>query len=113
MLADTRSKTLVTNFMSQWLWQRNVRTSRPTHTSSLQFDDSLRDAFEQETRLFLESQLRDDRSVIELLTANYTFVNERLARHYGMPNVYGSHFRRVVYPDPRAAVCWGTAASWQ
>ena len=65
------------------------------------FDENLREAFQRETELFLESQLREDRSVLELLTANYTFVNERLARHYGIPNVYGSHFRRVTFADDR------------
>ena len=63
------------------------------------FDDNLRQAFQRETELFVDSQLRDDRSVVNLLTADYTFVNERLARHYGIPNVYGSHFRRVTLPD--------------
>ena len=67
------------------------------------FDDNLRDAFARETELFLASQLRDNRSVLELITADYTFVNERLARHYGIPNVYGSTFRRVRLPDNRSA----------
>ena len=76
------------------------------------FDDNLREAFQRETELFLESQLREDRSVLELLTANYTFVNERLARHYGIPNVYGSRFRRVTCRQTtRAAGCSATAAS--
>ncbi len=95
MLRDPRADSLVTNFAGQWLWQRNLLIHTPDRERFTDFDDNLRQALETETRLFLESQIRDDRPVPELLTADYTFVNERLARHYGMPEVYGSHFRRV------------------
>src|SRR5262249_33015012 len=91
----------VDNFAGQWLYLRNVRMARPDSFQFPDWDDNLRAALTKETELFLESQLRDDRSVGELLTANYTFLNERLARHYGIPNVYGNHFRRVTLPDGR------------
>ena len=96
MLADPRSKALVDNFVGQWLYVRNLRSVNPDSQTYPDFDDSLRDAFQRETELFVESQLRADRSVVDLLSANYTFVNERLARHYGIPSVYGSRFRRVT-----------------
>jgi hypothetical protein len=95
MLADKRSKELVNNFAGQWLQLRNMRVVVPDPKVFPEFDDTLREAMLTETELFFESQLREDRSVVDLLTADYTFVNERLARHYGIPNVYGSHFRRV------------------
>jgi hypothetical protein len=101
LLGDARSSTLVSNFFDQWLYLRNMRAVVPDPRAFPEFDDSLRQAFQTETSLFLESQLRDDRSVLELLTADYTFLNERLARHYGIRNVYGSHFRRVTFPDDR------------
>src|SRR6202008_1315400 len=85
------------------LYLRNVRGHAPDPNLFADFDDNLREAFTQETELFLQSQIRDDRSVVDLLRANYTFVNERLARHYGIPGVYGSHFRRVVLADERRA----------
>jgi mono/diheme cytochrome c family protein len=103
MLADPRSSALVTNFGGQWLWLRNLRSSSPNADLFPEFDDNLREALVKETELFLTDQLQSDRSVVELLTADYTFLNERLARHYGIPNVYGSHFRRVQYPDDRRA----------
>jgi mono/diheme cytochrome c family protein len=96
MLADRRSRALVDNFAGQWLMLRNIRTVSPDAELFPDFDENLRDAFKQETELFFASQLQDDRTVPELLTANYTFLNERLARHYGVRNVYGSHFRRVT-----------------
>ena len=99
MLADPRSKTLVTNFASQWLGIRRLSVVTPDPTAFPDFDENLRQAFQQETELFLESQLAEDHSVADLLTANYTFVNERLARHYGIPNIYGNHFRRVELAD--------------
>ena len=99
MLADSRSIALVRNFAAQWLYLRNVQAAAPDVNAFPMFDDNLRQAFQRETELFVASQLRDDRSVVNLLTADYTFVNERLARHYGIPNVYGSHFRRVTLPD--------------
>ena len=103
MLADPRSSALVANFGGQWLYLRNVRGHAPDPDLFPEFDDNLREAFSRETEMFFDSQLRDDRSVVDLLRANYTFVNERLARHYGIPGVYGSHFRRVTLPDDRRA----------
>jgi mono/diheme cytochrome c family protein len=103
MLADPKSKAIVDNFVGQWLYLRNLRTVTPNADLFPRFDDNLRDGFLQETSLFVESQIRDDRPLLELLTANYTYLNERLARHYGIPDVYGSHFRRVTYPDDRRA----------
>ena len=95
MLADDRSRSLVENFASQWLHLRNLAAIRPDMRLFPDFDENLRQAFRQETELFLRSVLREDRSVLDLLRADYTFLNERLARHYGIPNVYGSRFRRV------------------
>ena len=103
MLDDPRAKSLVTNFASQWLHLRNLRAAAPDVNAFPEFDDDLRDALQRETELFLEAQLREDRSVLELLTADYTFVNERLARHYGLDGVHGSHFRRVTPGDDRRA----------
>ncbi len=99
MLADPRARALVQNFAAQWLYLRNVEQLNPDSYQFPDWDDDLRRAFVTETELFLEDQLRTDRSVTELLTAPYTFVNERLARHYGLPGVYGSHFRHVELPD--------------
>jgi hypothetical protein len=96
MLADSRSKALVANFAGQWLYLRNLPGLSPVLAEFPDFDDNLRQAFRQETEMFFESIIREDRSVLDLLTADYTFVNERLARHYGIPNVYGSQFRRVT-----------------
>jgi hypothetical protein len=103
MLADERSRALVANFAGQWLYLRNLRLAAPNASVFPEFDDNLREAFQRETELFIEEQLRSDPSVEELLTANYTFVNERLAEHYGLPNVYGSHFRKVTFSDDRRA----------
>jgi hypothetical protein len=100
MLADTRSRSLVTNFAEQWLYLRNLDSARPDMRAFPDFDDNLRQAFRQETELFFESVMREDHSVLDLLSANYSFLNERLAKHYGIPNVYGSRFRRVTFsPD--------------
>jgi hypothetical protein len=99
MLADERSSSLVTNFASQWLHLRNLESATPDLRRFPNFDDNLRQAFRQETELFVESILREDRSLTDLLGANYTFVNERLAKHYGIPHIYGSHFRKVTFPD--------------
>nr|MBA2355245.1 DUF1592 domain-containing protein [Acidobacteriota bacterium] len=96
MLADDRSRALVTNFASQWLHLRNLDAITPDMRLFPDFDDNLRDAFRQETERFVDSILREDRSALDLLSANYTFLNERLARHYGIPHVYGSRFRRVT-----------------
>ncbi len=96
MLADPRADALVQNFAGQWLHVRNLRNIVPNHDEFPDFDDTLREAFQRETELFFDSIMREDRPVLDLLTADHTFVNERLARHYGIPNVYGSHFRRVT-----------------
>ena len=99
MLADPRSRSLVTNFAAQWLFLRDVETKAPDVYLFREFDEGVRAAFVRETELFLDSILRADRSVLELLTADYTFLNEPLARHYGMPQITGSHFRRVTLPQ--------------
>jgi hypothetical protein len=99
MLADSRSASMVNNFAAQWLYLRNVAAARPDPRLFPDFDEGLRQAFVRETELFFDSVLRENRSVTDLLTANYSFVNERLAKHYGIPNVYGSHFRRVTLTD--------------
>jgi hypothetical protein len=99
MLADSRSKALIDNFAEQWLHLRNLKNSNPDLAAFPDFDDNLRQAMQEETERFFDSIMREDRSVIDLLNADYTFVNERLARHYGMPNIYGSRFRRVPVPD--------------
>ena len=96
LLADARSKSLVDNFASQWLRLRNLESQERESADYPEFDENLRDAFRRETELFVESTIREDRSVLELLSANYTFVNERLARHYGIRGVYGDRFRRVT-----------------
>jgi hypothetical protein len=97
MLADERSRALVNNFAEQWLYLRNLASANPDMRLFADFDDNLRQAFREETELFFESILREDRSVLDLLRANYTFLNERLAKHYGIPHVYGAHFRRVTF----------------
>jgi len=100
MLADPRSEALVTNFADQWLFLRNLNFAIPDPRLFPDFDENLRQAMRRETELFVESVMREDRNVLDLLRAKYTFVNERLAKHYGIPNVYGSHFRRVEFgPD--------------
>jgi hypothetical protein len=106
MLADPRSESLVTNFAEQWLFLRDIEAKRPDELLFPDFDETLRAAFRRETDLFLDSVLRENRSVLDLLTANYTFVNDRLARHYGIPNVEGSYFRRVELPpdSPRGGL---------
>ena len=102
MLKDPRARALVDNFAAQWLRLRNLRSHTPIARDFPNFDNELREAFRIETELFFQSIIRDDRSVLDLLNADYTYVNERLARHYGIPNVYGSHFRRVtVQQDAR------------
>jgi hypothetical protein len=99
MLADARADALIANFAGQWLHLRNVETITPD-PFIFPFDEFLRRAFLKETELFVASIFRDDRSLLDLLTADYTFVNERLAEHYGIPKVYGSQFRRVAVTDP-------------
>jgi hypothetical protein len=88
---------LVNNFADQWLYLRNLETIIPDARAFPDFDDNLRQAMRRETELFFESIMREDRNVLDLLSANYTFLNERLAKHYGIPNVYDSYFRRVTF----------------
>jgi hypothetical protein len=95
MLADPRSRSLVSNFADQWLHLRNLESITPDLRLFPDFDDNLRQAFRQETELLFESVVREDRSVLALLKSDHTYLNERLAKHYGIPHVYGSHFRRV------------------
>ena len=99
MLADERSQSLVTNFAGQWLYLRNLEAVIPDMRLFPDFDDNLRQAMRQETELFFESILREDRSVLDLIKTDYTFLNERLAKHYEIPHVYGSQFRRVAVDD--------------
>ena len=96
LLGDDRSRALVDNFASQWLRLRNLESQERESADYPEFDENLREAFRRETELFVESNIREDRSLLELLSANYTFVNERLARHYGIAGVYGDRFRRVT-----------------
>ncbi len=106
LLADARSQALVDNFASQWLRLRNLESQERESADYPEFDENLREAFRRETELFVGSTIREDRSLLELLSANYTFVNERLARHYGIRGVYGDRFRRVTLdPDhPRGGL---------
>jgi len=95
MIADGRFDAFIRNFVGQWLWLRNLPSASPVEIAFPDFDGSLRQAFERETELFAESIVRENRGALEFLTADYTFLNERLARHYGIPNITGAHFRRV------------------
>jgi hypothetical protein len=95
MLADSRAQNVVRNFAEQWLHLRNLESTTPDLRLFPEFDDNLRQAFRRETELHFETVLREDRNVLDLLKADYTFLNERLAKHYGIPHVYGSHFRQV------------------
>ena len=99
MLADPRAEALTTNFAAQWLHLRNLAAVQPNIRIFPDFDDNLRQGLRRETELLFQSIVTEDRSVLDLLTADYTFVNERVAKHYGYPNVYGDHFRRIVRPD--------------
>jgi mono/diheme cytochrome c family protein len=110
MLADPRSKTLIDNFAEQWLHLRNLKSSNPDLGAFPDFDDNLRQSMKEETELFFASIMREDRSVMDLVNADYTFVNERLARHYGIPDIYGSRFRRVQIPDERRRGLLGQAS---
>jgi hypothetical protein len=103
MLSDSRSTALVTGFFDAWLSLDQLATMKGDSKLFPEFDDELRGAFRRETELFVESQLREDRSSLDLWTANYTFLNERLARHYGVPNVSGPEYRRVTWPGPERA----------
>jgi mono/diheme cytochrome c family protein len=99
MLADPRSEALTANFAGQWLQLRNLAAVTPSEVLFPDFDDTLRQAFRRETELFFDSVIREDRRLLDLLDADYSFLNERLARHYGMPGIKGSHFRRVTLAD--------------
>ena len=111
MLAQSRARqTLTESFAGQWLGLRRLRNASPDPSVFPEFDQNLRVAMQRETQLFLETQLREDRPLVELVTANYSFVNERLARHYGIPHIYGNHFRRVTWPDDRRAGLLGHAS---
>ena len=98
MLADPKAEAMTTNFTGQWLGVRSLKTSEPVVNLFPDFDDNLRHAYQRETELFFDSIVHEDRSILDLLTADYTFVNERLAKQYGIPNIYGSQFRRVTLP---------------
>jgi hypothetical protein len=100
MLADARAEALATRFGGQWLRLQDIKKNRPDPLLYPYWDDTLADAFRRETELFFDSLIREDRSVLDLLAADYTFVNERLAKHYGIPNVMGHEFRRVTLTDP-------------
>jgi cytochrome c551/c552 len=100
MLDDPRANALVSNFAGQWLYLRNLAVAKPDPDVFPDFDDSLRDSFRKETELFFANVLHEDHSILELLDANYTYLNQRLAEHYGIHNVYGSQFRKVTLTDP-------------
>jgi mono/diheme cytochrome c family protein len=104
MLADPRSKALVENFADQWLELRRLDSAAPVENVFPDFDGELRQSFREETDRLIDSMLRDDRPISDLLTSSYSFINERLARHYGIPNIVGSRFRRVTMPEERAGL---------
>jgi hypothetical protein len=110
MLRNPRSNALVENFANRWLELNKLPGIVPDTRIYPEFDENLRDAMAQETRLFVGSQLHDDRGVTELLTANYSFLNERLAQHYGIPNIYGANFRKVTFPDETRGGLLGQAS---
>src|SRR5262249_53510113 len=97
MLADPRSRALVDNFAGQWLLLPHLPSVRPEPDLFPDFDEELRASFQRETELFLDNQLKEDRSIVELISADYSYLNERLARHYGVPGVHGANFRRVAF----------------
>src|SRR4030095_3042625 len=110
MLADPRSQSLVKNFSGQWLFLRNIARIAPDTTTYPYFDENLRQALAKETELLIESQVREDHSVADLLTTDYTFLNQRLAEHYGIKGVYGNEFRRVKLEDPNRYGLLGQAS---
>ena len=101
MLADPKSQAIIDNFAGQWLQLRNVRNVQPNSDLFPDFDDNLRQGLKHETELFFESIMREDRPVLDLMSANYTFLNERVAKHYSIPGIFGSRFRRVTLTDER------------
>ena len=107
MLGDRRSRNLVTNFGAQWLHLRNLDGITPDMRVFPDFDDNLRQAFRQETEMLLDSVMQEDRNVLDLLRADYTFVNERLAKHYGIPHIYGSRFRKVALDEVTSGIRGG------
>ena len=96
MMADPRASAFIENFVGQWLYLRNLDSIYPDPAGFPEFDENLREAFQRETELFIDDQVRSDRSLLELLSADYTFVNERLARHYNIPGIYGNRYRKVT-----------------
>jgi hypothetical protein len=110
MLADPKADALVSNFAGQWLLLRNLQSQTRDQAVFPNFDDNLRQAFRTETEMLFAGVMREDRSVVDLLDADYTFVNERLAKHYGIPGIYGSHFRRVKVTDPNRRGILGQGA---
>jgi mono/diheme cytochrome c family protein len=106
MLADKRADALATNFAEQWLYLRDIEAKQPDEILFPEFDQTLREAMHEETQLFLGSVFRENRSILDLLSANYTFLNERLAQHYGIPGIRGSYFRRYTFPadSPRGGL---------
>jgi hypothetical protein len=110
MLADPKSQALVDNFAGQWLYLRNLTVAKPDPEIFPEFSEALRDSFMEETDLFFQSILREDRPVTDLLDANYTYLNQRLAEHYGIPNIYGSQFRRVTLDTPERGGLLGQGA---
>jgi len=110
MMADPRSESLIKNFVGQWLFLRNIARIAPDTTTFPTFDENLRQAMEKETELLVESQVKEDHSVSDLLTSDYTFLNQRLAEHYGIKGVYGNEFRRVKLDDPKRFGLLGQAS---
>jgi hypothetical protein len=110
MLADVRSQALVTNFAGQWLFLRNIARIQPDPAAFPNFDENLRQALRKETELLIGSTLSEDRNVGDLLNTDYTFVNERLAKHYGIDGIYGSEFRRIQIDDPKRRGLLGQAS---
>jgi hypothetical protein len=110
MMADPRSDALIENFVGQWLFLRNISRIAPDTTTFPSFDENLRDAMQKETELLVESQVREDHSIADLLNTDYTFLNQRLAEHYGIKGIYGSEFRRVKLEDPNRYGLLGQAS---
>ena len=101
-MADSRADAFIKNFVGQWLYLRNLGGIYPDPASFPEFDENLRAAFQRETELFIDDQIRSDKSLLELLSADYTFINERLAQHYGIPGIYGNRYRKVASGGLRA-----------